>query len=134
MTEKSIRLDKWLWFARITKSRTRAQSLVRSGKVRLNKQKIDNPAKQVSGDDVLTITLERRIFVLKIVACGKRRGPYLEACKLYQDLTPEIETGKRQTGTSGSKFVGQPGHEKIPRPDKQGRRKLLQLKNRQYFQ
>lgn len=37
---------------------------------------------------MLTITLERRILVLKIAALGKRRGPYEEARKLYEDLSP----------------------------------------------
>ena len=129
MSQASIRLDKWLWFARVTKSRTRAQSLVKSGKIRVNKQKFDNPAKLITAGDVLTITLERKIFVLKIVACGNRRGPYVEACKLYEDLTPVAKTDE-----TDAEFVAQGIGEKTARPSKQDRRKLLQLKNRQYFQ
>ena len=130
MSQASIRLDKWLWFARVTKSRTRAQSLVKSGKIRVNKQKFDNPAKQVTLGDVLTITLERKIFVLKVIACGTRRGPYVEACKLYEDLTPVANTDERTV----AEFTNQKIDEKTARPSKQDRRKLLQLKNRQYFQ
>ena len=132
MSQASIRLDKWLWFARVAKSRTRAQSLVKSGKIRVNKQKFDNPAKLVTEGDVLTITLERKIFVLKVVACGNRRGPYVEACKLYEDLTPIAKTDEADGIDTGS--ANQGIGEKTARPSKQDRRKLLQLKNRQYFQ
>jgi ribosome-associated heat shock protein Hsp15 len=129
MSENSIRIDKWLWFARVVKSRTLAQKLVRSGKIRVNREKFANPAKLVVAGDVLTITLERRILVLKIVACGKRRGPFVEACKLYQDLSPIEKTGQSDTPDASRQT-----NAKVPRPDKQDRRKLMRLKNRQYFQ
>jgi ribosome-associated heat shock protein Hsp15 len=79
------RLDKWLFFARIIKSREKAASLIRDGFVRVNGVRADVPAKQVKIGDVLTIALERQTFVLKIVATGIRRGPASEAIKLYSD-------------------------------------------------
>ncbi len=127
MSDKPIRLDKWLWFARVVKSRTLAQKIIRSGKIRVNREKIVNQAKLIIIEDVLTITLERRILVLKVLEYGNRRGPYVEARKLYQDMTPVIsrdtECDKENLRTA----------EKTPRPDKSNRRKLLALKNRQYF-
>ena len=85
------RLDKWLWFARVVKTRTLASKLVSEGHVRLNAQKVDAPAKQVGAGDVLTISLERQVRVLKVLAAGERRGPYEEARLLYEDLTPPPE-------------------------------------------
>ena len=128
MGEQTIRLDKWLWFARVVKTRTLAQKLVRSKSVRVNKEKISNPAKPVLAGDVLTITLERQIRILEIVACGVRRGPFVEAAKLFDDLSPEPVA---KTDDNSSNYVS---HEKVPRPDKYGRRKLLALKNKQHFQ
>ncbi|WP_436839734.1 RNA-binding S4 domain-containing protein [Roseibium aggregatum] len=84
----SLRIDKWLWYARVTKSRSLAQKLATSGHVRVNKDKIDSASKTVRTGDVLTIGLDRRILVLKILALGTRRGPYEEARKLYEDLSP----------------------------------------------
>jgi ribosome-associated heat shock protein Hsp15 len=81
------RLDKWLWFARVIKSRTGAARLVEAGHVRVNAVRADNPAKTVRPGDVLTIALDRQVRVLKVVATGERRGPYEEAKTLFEDLT-----------------------------------------------
>jgi ribosome-associated heat shock protein Hsp15 len=80
------RVDKWLWFARIVKSRTLATKLVAEGRVRLNAVRIENAAKTVGAGDVLTIALEREVKVLRILGHGQRRGPYSEARLLYVDL------------------------------------------------
>lgn len=82
------RLDKWLWFARVLKSRTLAAKLVAEGHVRINGVRVDAPAKTVSPGDVLTISLERAVKVLRVVAGGSRRGPFEEARLLYEDLSP----------------------------------------------
>ena len=129
MTQDCIRIDKWLWFSRVVKTRTLAQKIVRAGKIRANKQKILNPAKLVTVDDVLTITLERQILIYKIVDCGHRRGPYVEASKLYDDLTPMPDKAKQTDAKDQQHLQG-----KTPRPDKFNRRKLIAFKNRQYFQ
>jgi len=42
----------------------------------------------VKPGDVLTVGLERRVLVLKVLDLGSRRGPYEEARKLYEDLSP----------------------------------------------
>jgi len=81
-----LRLDKWLWHARLAKSRSIAARLVEDGYVRVNGVRADAPAKPVKPGDVLTIALERTVRVLKIVALGQRRGPAREAQALYEDL------------------------------------------------
>lgn len=81
------RLDKWLFFARILKSREKAASLVKEGYVRVNGARADAPAKQIKLDDVLTIALEHKTFVLKVKSVGVRRGPASEAIQLYKDET-----------------------------------------------
>jgi ribosome-associated heat shock protein Hsp15 len=83
------RIDKWLWFARIVKSRTLAAQLVQDGKVRINRAKIAKPAQTVRADDVLTIVLRGHIQVLKVLAPGLRRGPPAEARRLYELLSPQ---------------------------------------------
>jgi ribosome-associated heat shock protein Hsp15 len=83
-----IRLDKWLWYARQTKSRSLAQKLVTGGNVRINANKVASPSKMVGPGDVLTLTMPAAVRVLRIVECGKRRGPYAEAQTLYEDLSP----------------------------------------------
>lgn len=82
------RIDKWLFFARVVKSRSLAAKLVQAGRVRLNRDKIDQPAQQIKPGDVLTLTLERRVLVWRVLHAGARRGPAEEARSLYEDLTP----------------------------------------------
>lgn len=81
------RLDKWLWFARVVKTRSLAAKLVVDGHVRVNALRVETPAKPVGPGDVLTIALERRIAVLRIVGIAARRGPYSEARLLFEDLS-----------------------------------------------
>jgi ribosome-associated heat shock protein Hsp15 len=81
------RLDKWLWFARITKSRTLAAHLVQDGKVRVNRARVSKPSQTVRPGDVLTIAIRGKVDVLKVVAPGVRRGPPPEARQLYEVLS-----------------------------------------------
>lgn len=85
------RIDKWLFFARVVKSRSLAAKLAAGGKVRVNRDKIEQAAHQVKLGDVLTITLDRRILVYKILDLGARRGPAPEAQLLYEDLSPKTD-------------------------------------------
>ena len=82
------RLDKWLWFARVVKTRTLAARLVVDGAVRVNQQRAELASKAVKPGDVLTIALEREVRVLRVIAPGAGRRPYEEARLLYEDLTP----------------------------------------------
>ncbi len=82
------RIDKWLFFARIVKSRTLAQSHIRAGRVRVNNVKIASAAATCEPGDVLTVTLDRQVRILRVLAPGERRGPAPEAQQLYEDLTP----------------------------------------------
>ena len=87
------RLDKWLFFARVVKSRTLAAKLVEAGKVRVNTEKVTQPAHPLKAGDGLTISLERAVRVLRVLAPGTRRGPAVEAQALYEDLTVASRPG-----------------------------------------
>jgi ribosome-associated heat shock protein Hsp15 len=80
------RLDKWLWHARVVKTRSLAVSLIEAGHVRVNAQSCRDPGKGVKIGDVLTIALERHVLVWKIVAFAERRGSAGAAHLLYQEL------------------------------------------------
>lgn len=83
--EERQRIDKWLFFARVVKSRSLAVKLVEAGHVRVNRDKIDQPSRAVKPGDVLTIALDRRVLVWRVLALGARRGPPDEARTLYED-------------------------------------------------
>lgn len=89
--EPRQRLDKWLWFARVAKTRSLASRLIAEGHVRLNARRIETPAKPVGPGDVLTIAFEHRVRVLKILAAGTRREGFSQAAQLFEDLSPRQE-------------------------------------------
>ena len=83
--DNRLRLDKWLWFARIVKTRDDAQQLVETGHVRINRTKVTKPAHAVKPGDVLTIALNTRVRVLEITALALRRGDANAARLLYRE-------------------------------------------------
>jgi ribosome-associated heat shock protein Hsp15 len=115
------RLDKWLWFARVVKSRTLAAQLVQDGKVRVNRAKVAKPAQTVRPDDVLTIVIRGNIQVLKVLAPGARRGPPAEARQLYELLSPPVGAAAAQPVGSGERVRG------TGRPSKRERRLIDRL-------
>lgn len=90
MTQASVkqRLDRWLWFARIVKSRTLAQKLIASGAVRVDSERVKDADHRIGPGAVLTFALHDRIRVLRVRDGGTRRGPASEAQTLYEDLSP----------------------------------------------
>jgi ribosome-associated heat shock protein Hsp15 len=85
------RIDKWLWFARIAKTRTLAAALVVAGKVRLNRTRVEKPSHVVRPADTLTITVNRRVRILTVRGLAERRGPPAAASVLYEELTPAAD-------------------------------------------
>ncbi|HEU4368283.1 MAG TPA: RNA-binding S4 domain-containing protein [Methylomirabilota bacterium] len=85
---ESVRLDKWLWAARVFKTRVLAAGACDGGKVDVNAQAA-KPARALRPGDVLRVTLPQgRLRVLKVAALGDRRGPATAARALFEDLTP----------------------------------------------
>jgi ribosome-associated heat shock protein Hsp15 len=81
------RIDRWLWHARIVRTRDAAAALAGSGYVRVNGTRIDAPSRMVRTGDVITVALERRVRVLKVQGFVERRGPASARQTLYEDLT-----------------------------------------------
>lgn len=88
MSGESLRLDKWLWFARFLKSRTMAADLCADGRVRVSGRVVGKPSQTIKVGDVLTFPLGPHIRVIEVKALGARRGPASEAQALYADLSP----------------------------------------------
>jgi ribosome-associated heat shock protein Hsp15 len=120
-TPAGQRLDRWLWFARIAKTRTLAARLVASGKVRVNRQRVAKPSRLVQPDDVLTLAVHGRIRVLKILDPGTRRGPASEAQQLYEDLSPPVSTRPARTPPPRPQALREKG---AGRPTKRDRRRI----------
>jgi ribosome-associated heat shock protein Hsp15 len=80
----SLRIDKWLWHARFYKTRAMAQEAAVKGRIRRNGIRIGKAGTEVRPGDVLTLPRGREVVVVRVLACGIRRGPAAEAQGLYE--------------------------------------------------
>jgi ribosome-associated heat shock protein Hsp15 len=81
------RIDKWLWHARVVRTRTDAAKLVVAGYARVNGQRIVAASHVLHAGDVVTLALDRSVRVLEVVAFSPRRGPPTAGAALYRSLT-----------------------------------------------
>ena len=86
---ESLRLDKFLWFARIAKTRAAAQALAEQGRIRIAGRLVERAHAPVRVGDVLSFAQRGEVRVLKVEALPTRRGPPAEARTLYSELTSE---------------------------------------------
>jgi ribosome-associated heat shock protein Hsp15 len=89
----TLRLDKFLWFARIVKTRALAQAMAEGGRIRLGGRIVDRAHAPVRVGDVLSFAQRGEVRVLKVEALPKRRGPPAEARMLYLDLEKDGKEG-----------------------------------------
>jgi ribosome-associated heat shock protein Hsp15 len=83
----SLRIDKFLWFARLAKSRSVAQKLAEDGHIRLNGRRIDRAHAPVRAGDLITFPHPTRVRVVRVLALPGRRGSAPEAQDCYEELT-----------------------------------------------
>ncbi len=87
------RLDKWLWHARVVRSRTSAAELAASGHVRINGVRASGASQPVRIGDVLTIALDRRVRLMKVTGFSERRGSATAAASLFEEVRPDSPKG-----------------------------------------
>jgi ribosome-associated heat shock protein Hsp15 len=83
------RIDKWLWHARMVRTRADAAALVKAGFVRVNAAKVTAHGHPVRLGDVVTLALDRSVRILKVEGFCEKRGDAAAARKLYLDLARE---------------------------------------------
>jgi ribosome-associated heat shock protein Hsp15 len=80
------RIDRWLWHARVVRTREAAAALAGAGYVRVNGARVEAPGRMVRSGDVITVALDRGVRVLKVTGFVERRGPAGTAATLYEAL------------------------------------------------
>jgi ribosome-associated heat shock protein Hsp15 len=119
------RIDKWLWHARVVRTRSAAAALADAGLVRINGARIDMSSRPVRPGDVVTIALDRNVRVLKVIGYAERRGSADVARALYEDLTPPPAPPKEASAGARDDGAG--------RPTKRERREIDRLQGRDEF-
>ncbi len=123
VTEGRQRIDKWLWHARVVRTRSAAAALVTSGHVRLNGARCLATSSPVRGGDVVTVALDRSVRVLKVQGFAERRGDAQAARPLYEDLTPPPAPPGEEPPPVAAREPGS------GRPTKQERRAIDRLRD-----
>ena len=97
----SLRLDKFLWFARIVKTRALAQTMAEEGRIRIGGRVVDRAHAPVRAGDVLSFAQRGVVRVLRVEALPARRGPPAEARALYAEIAAGTEASQSSPGFPG---------------------------------
>ena len=119
-----MRLDKWLWAARFFKTRSLAQRAIAAGQVKLNDERV-KPAHEVKAGHAVSVRIGDYEWQLKIVGLSERRGPAVEARKLYEETA--ASRAERERRIDMRKFGQEPAAAIKGRPTKRDRRRLDEL-------
>jgi ribosome-associated heat shock protein Hsp15 len=85
------RIDKWLWYARMLRTRCDAASFVEAGHARINGARTITPGHPVRLGDVITLALDRSVRVIGVAGFAERRGDAKAARRLYRDMAARQE-------------------------------------------
>jgi ribosome-associated heat shock protein Hsp15 len=116
------RIDKWLWHARVVRTRSAAAALADSGLVRINGARIDTSSRPVRPGDVVTVALDRNVRLLKVIGFAERRGDADAARLLFEDMTPPPAPPREPSAGARDDGAG--------RPTKRERREIDRLQGR----
>jgi ribosome-associated heat shock protein Hsp15 len=93
---ESLRLDKFLWFARVVKTRNQAQQLAEEGRIRVGGRVVTQAHSPVRIGDVLSFAWRGKVHVMRVERLPQRRGPPSEARLLYVDVSEGPLTSEAQ--------------------------------------
>ena len=123
--KESVRIDKWLWAARMFKTRSLASAACTAGHVKLNGESV-KASKSVRRGDHVEVLTSGGPKVLGVRELMEKRGPFEIAKTLYEDHTPEPEAGDREQMEARELALGRRDRG-LGRPSKRDRRKLEKL-------
>ena len=81
-----MRIDRFLFFIRLVKSRTLAQTVIAKGHVRIDGKRVEKPSDEVRVGSIVALPLRDRVRVLRVLSLPARRGPAPEAQACYEEL------------------------------------------------
>ena len=93
-----MRIDLFLWFARVVKKREGAQAIAEGGHLRVDGRAIARAHCPVRVGNVLTFAHGARVRVLRVEALPVRRGPAAEAQACYAEMGEQGAGSREQEG------------------------------------
>ena len=120
-----VRIDRWLWAARLFKTRGAATEAVLGGRAHVNGVRV-KPSKDVRAGDRIEVTVADVRRELVVLALAEKRGPAAVAATLYRE-TPE-SIARREQHSLERKLSRPLGADLGARPTKRDRRRLDALR------
>jgi ribosome-associated heat shock protein Hsp15 len=81
-----VRIDRFLFFIRLLKSRSLAQGVVEAGHVRVDGRRVEKSSEEVRVGSIVALPLRGRVRILRVLSLPQRRGPPAEARACYEEL------------------------------------------------
>jgi ribosome-associated heat shock protein Hsp15 len=83
-----VRIDRFLFFIRLAKSRALAQAMIDEGYIRIDGKRVEKPSEEVRVGSMIALPLHGRVRVLRVLGIPERRGPASEARACYEEIAP----------------------------------------------
>ena len=122
MSDKGVRIDKWLWAARFFKTRGLATEMVNGGHVQLNGERV-KPSRTVECGDEMSILREQERFVVTVTGLAEKRGSAAVARTLYEEHEASIASREQERQKRKLHAAAAPKK----RPDKKARRQIIRF-------
>jgi len=119
--DRRVRLDQWLFAARLYKTRSIAAQAIDAGRARVDGQRV-KPSQAVKAGVRITVRKESLVWNVEVTGVAATRGPASEAAKLYRE-SPE-DTALREEAIARRKAAAVSAPRTVGRPTKRDRRKL----------
>jgi ribosome-associated heat shock protein Hsp15 len=81
-----LRIDRFLFFIRLTRSRTLAQEVIAKGHVRIDGRHVEKPSEEIKEGSILALPLHDRVRIVRVLSRPARRGPASEAKRHYEEI------------------------------------------------
>lgn len=128
MSDKAdIRLDKWLWAARLYKTRSLATVAINGGKVHVNGARV-KPSRDARLGDLISLTRGDDPMELTVRALSDKRGKAADAQALYEETAGSATARATRAVLRKERALRNPAPEK--RPDKRSRRNIIRFTKR----
>ena len=121
-----VRYDKWLWAARLYKTRSLAAQAIDAGQARLSDARV-KPAHAVRTGDRVSVRRHGIVVEVVVTALSDRRGSATDAAKLYRETDASIAAREAEENARRQAFAAQPRF--AGRPTKRDRRRLEDFLN-----
>ena len=122
-----VRIDRWLWAARLAKTRALAADAVKGGRVHVNGHAV-KPSRELKPGDRVEVTTGPVPVTVDVRATSARRVPAAQAAELYAETAESRE--RRERHAEQRRLAGPDPLAHGPRPTKRDRRRLEDARGR----